>query len=59
MPILHNYGATADALISALEATDCAAHTTRAHNARWLLPLLQLCTGAAVLVGRRMEQANR
>jgi hypothetical protein len=59
MQSLHTYGPSADALITDLEATDCAANTTRAHNARWLLPLLQLCTGAAVLVGRRMEQANR
>jgi hypothetical protein len=59
MPILHSFGCTADNLITALEATDCAANTTQASQGRWLLPVLQLCTGAAVLVGRQIERANR
>lgn len=52
------YGCTADDLIGSLEASDAAAHTTRAPRGRWLLPVLQLLTGAAVLVARRVEQAN-
>ena len=59
MPILHNFGCTADSLITALESTDCAANTTQATRGRWLLPVLQLCTGAAVTIGRVIERANR
>lgn len=59
MPILHNFGCTADNLITALEATDCAANTTQATRNRWLLPVLQALTGAAVLVGRQIERVNR
>ena len=59
MQILHNYGCTADSLITALEATDCAAHTTQATRGRWLLPVLTALTGAAVLVGRQIERVNR
>ena len=59
MPILHNFGCTADNLITALEATDCAANTTKATRGRWLLPVLTALTGAAVLVGRQIERADR
>ena len=59
MQILHSYGCTASTLITALEQADHYSHTTRAHRGRWLLPVLQLCTGAAVLVGRQIERVNR
>jgi hypothetical protein len=52
------YGCSADQLIRSLEASDAAACTTRAPHGRHWLPLLQLLTGAAVLVGRRVERAN-
>lgn len=56
---LNSYGCTADALITALEATDCAANTTQATRGRWLLPVLQTLTAAAVVIGRRIERVNR
>ena len=59
MQILHNYGCTSDALITALEQVDHYSHTSSAPRSRWLLPALQLCTGAAVVVGWRIERANR
>lgn len=59
MQILHNYGCTADSLITVLEATDCAANTTQATKGRWLLPVLQTLTAAAVVIGRQIERANR
>jgi hypothetical protein len=50
---------SADHLISLLEATECATHTTRAARGRLLLPLLlQTLTTAALLVAPRIEQAN-
>jgi hypothetical protein len=52
------YGCSAADLIRSLEASDAAAHTTAAPRGRWLLPLLQLLTGAAVLVARRVERSN-
>jgi hypothetical protein len=58
MHILNTYACSADQLISVIEAADAGAHTTRASRARWLLLPLQLCTGAAVLVGRQIERAN-
>ena len=58
MQILHSYGCTASTLITALEQADHYSHTTQATRGRWLLPLLQLCTAAAVLVGRQIERAN-
>lgn len=56
---LNSYGCTSDALITALEQADHYSHTTRAQQGRWLLPVLQLCTGAAVLVGRQIERAGK
>jgi hypothetical protein len=53
------YRCSADDLIGSLEASDAAAHTTRAPRGRHLLPVLQLLTGAAVLLARRVERANR
>ena len=50
---------TADHLINTLERADHQAHTTRAPRGRWLLPVLQLLTSAAVLLARRVERANR
>jgi hypothetical protein len=58
MTSLSLYGCTAAALISALESADAGAHTTRAPRGRWLLPLLQLLTSAAVLVARKIDRAN-
>ena len=55
----NRYGCTADDLIGSLETSDAAAHTTHAPRDRWLLPLLQLLTGLAVAVARRVECANR
>jgi len=55
----NRYGCTADDLIGSLETSDAAAHTTRAPRGRHWLPVLQLLTGAAVLVTRRVERANR
>ena len=51
--------ATADTLINTAEALDHQAHTTRAPRGRWLLPVLQLLTAAAVVVGRQLERVNR
>jgi hypothetical protein len=59
MQILHSYGCTSDTLITALEQADHDSHTTAATRARWLLPLLQVCTGAAVTIGRQIERVNR
>ena len=50
---------TADNLIRAIEAADHRAHVVRLHRGRYLLPLLQLLTGAAVLLARRVDRANR
>ena len=50
---------TTDTLITTLELADAQAHHTRAHRGRWLLPVLQSCTAAAVLLARRVERANR
>ena len=55
----NRFAGTADDLALALEAADCIAHTTRAPRGRWLLPVLQLLTGAAVVLGRRVEVVNR
>ena len=51
--------ATADTLINTAEALDHQAHVARAPRGQWLLPVLQLLTGAAVLVARRVEVVNR
>jgi hypothetical protein len=59
MHILNTYACSADQLISVIEAADAGAHTTRASRARWLLPLLQVCTGAAATIGRQIERVNR
>ena len=53
------YGCTADRLANVLEAADHQAHVARAPRGRFLLPVLQLLTGAAVVVARRVEVLNR
>lgn len=50
---------TTDDLIRTLELVDHQAHTTRPTRGRRLLPVLQLLTGAAVLLARRVEVLNR
>jgi hypothetical protein len=57
--ILNTYACSSDQLIRVIEAADAGANTTRAHRGRWLLPVLQTLTAAAVLVGRQIERANR
>jgi hypothetical protein len=47
-----------DSLIRAAEAADHAAHHARPARGRWLLPLLQLLSGAVVVVARQLERAN-
>lgn len=51
--------ANSDHLINTLERADHQAHVARVHRGRHLLPVLQLLTGAAVLLTRRVERANR
>jgi hypothetical protein len=58
MTSLSPYGCSASKLIRSLEAADCGAHTTRATRGRHWLPILQLLTGAAVVLARRLERAN-
>jgi hypothetical protein len=55
----NRYGCTAYDLINTLELADHQAHVARVHCGRHLLPLVQLMTGAAVLLARRVERANR
>ena len=50
---------TADHLINTLEGADHQAHFARVHRGRYLLPLVQVLTGLAVAVARRVERANR
>jgi hypothetical protein len=52
------YRCSAADLIRSLETSDAAAHTTRAPRGRHWLPILQLLTGLAVLVARRVERSN-
>ena len=56
--VANSYGCSADDLIRSLETSDAAAHTTRAPRGRHWLPILQLRTGLAVLVARRVERSN-
>jgi hypothetical protein len=55
---LNAYRCTAGELTRLLEAADCAANTTIAGRGRWLLPLLQLLTGAAVWLANQVDLAN-
>jgi hypothetical protein len=50
---------TADHLIRTLELADHQAHVARVARRRYLLPILHLLTGAAVLLARRVDRANR
>jgi hypothetical protein len=56
--VANSYGCSASKLINTAEALDYRAHTTRVDRGQWLLLPLQLLTGAAVLVGRRLERLN-
>lgn len=49
---------TIDDTIRTLELADHQAHFAGVHSGRWLLPVLQACTAAAVLVARRVDRAN-
>lgn len=55
----NRFAGTSDDLANALEAADCLAHTTRAPRGRHWLPVVRALTGAAVVVARRVERANR
>jgi hypothetical protein len=50
---------TTDDTIRAIELADHHAHTTSASRGRWMLPLLQGFTSAAVVLARRVDRANR
>ena len=54
----NRYGCSAETLINTAEALDYQAHVARVDRGQWLLPLLQMLTGAAVLVARRVERSN-
>ena len=50
---------TIDDTIRASELADHHAHHAHANRSRWLLPVLQACTSAAVVLARRVDRANR
>jgi len=50
---------TIDDTIRAIELADHHAHTTSTPRGRWMLPLLQASTSAAVVLARRVDRANR
>ena len=45
--------------VCSAEQLDHLAHTSNASAGRWLLPILQLCTSAAVIVARKIDAAER
>ena len=59
MHILHCPNYTASGVVCSLEGAEHLAHLTTAPRRRWMLPLLQLFLGAALLVAREIEEANQ
>ena len=58
MLILHNPSYSASGVVRSLEGAEHLAHLTTAPRRRWLLPVLQLFLGAALLVARQIERVN-
>jgi hypothetical protein len=59
MHILHCPNYTASGVVCSLEGAEHLAHLTTAPRGRWMLPVLQLFLGAALLVAREIEEANQ
>jgi len=57
-PMILIAPSTPGRLSCSLEAADALAHRTTAPRGRWLMPLLQMLIGAAVMVAHRVERLN-